>query len=420
MRRRFISRRGRALALVLVAGLLLPPCAAADIVPDYRITRVSLGTGGIQANGPSYYPVVSGNGRYVVFRSEAQSLCESETGKCIIVFDRFTRRSEQVGTDYPWPSPWSTTRPSISHDGRFVAFNTETGIYVWDRQSGQVSLVDVGVSSGANPGSPGISDDGRFVVFESWAANLVPHDTNDRTDVFVYDRTTGEIERVSVSTTGIQGNDRSIMPQISADGRIVSFMSLATSLVPGSTSGSFYVHDCETGETRWMPDSFTRPYALSADGRYLAYMALYWNGDQSIKLKLYRYDVEQTTREDSLIAISDSTEAQVPTNLSLSADGRFVAFASPYSTVVGGDGNYATDIFVYDTSAQLARLITRAPDQAQANGSSSYPSISADGRVVVFLSSADNLVPGDTNSAVDVLVYEAIDYAHAVHIPLFR
>ena len=97
------------------------------------------------------------------------------------------------------------------------------------------------VSSGGAQGndssfSPAISADGRFVAFDSVATNLVPGDTNGAADVFVRDRQTGTTRRVSVGPGGVQGNDVSVTPAISADGRFVAFESLATNLVPGDTN----------------------------------------------------------------------------------------------------------------------------------------------------------------------------------------
>jgi len=98
---------------------------------------------------------------------------------------------------------------------------------------------------------PSISDDGRYVAFYSLASNLVPGDTNDKSDIFVHDRQTGEMTLVSVASDGTQGNAESDSPFISTDGRHVVFYSWATNLVPGDTNGQWdiFVHDRERGET---------------------------------------------------------------------------------------------------------------------------------------------------------------------------
>jgi hypothetical protein len=98
---------------------------------------------------------------------------------------------------------------------------------------------------------PSISGDGRYVAFHSGATNLVPGDSNVRSDVFVHDRLTGETTRVSVASDGTEGNDFSLFSSISGDGRYVAFQSLASNLVPGDANGwwDVFVHDRVTGET---------------------------------------------------------------------------------------------------------------------------------------------------------------------------
>ncbi len=159
--------------------------------------------------------------------------------------------------------------PSISADGRFVAFfsdatnlvagdtNGADDVFVRDRKQGtteRVSVSSAGEQANAGtvrPPDPSISADGRFVAFESYASNLVAGDTYGTWDVFVRDRSAGTTELVSVSTAGEQGNDGSGDPSISADGRFVAFESSATNLVAGDTNGAddVFVRDRQAGTT---------------------------------------------------------------------------------------------------------------------------------------------------------------------------
>ena len=122
--------------------------------------------------------------------------------------------------------------------------------------SAQVTLlvsVDSGGAQGNSvSGDPSISTDGRYVAFDSLASNLVLGDTNGLEDVFVRDRLTGTTERVSISTGGTEGNGFSAIPSISADGRYVAFESVASNLVPGDTNGTrdVFVRDRQTGTTQ--------------------------------------------------------------------------------------------------------------------------------------------------------------------------
>ena len=117
-------------------------------------------------------------------------------------------------------------------------------------QTHRVSVSSSGVEGNGECGQyPRISADGRFVAFQSEASNLVPGDTNGVRDIFVHDRTTGETTRVSVRSDGAEANGYCGFPEISADGRVVAFMSYATNLVSPAAYNAVYVHDRQTGET---------------------------------------------------------------------------------------------------------------------------------------------------------------------------
>ena len=143
-------------------------------------------------------------------------------------------------------------RPSLSSDGRYVAFHSSTSnlvagdtngvadIFVHDRRMGKTSRVSTasdGTEGNNNSYDPSISSDGRYVAFYSYAANLVAGDTNGVADIFVHDRLTGETARVSTASDGTEGNNDSYDPSISSDGRYVAFESWATNLVAGDTNG---------------------------------------------------------------------------------------------------------------------------------------------------------------------------------------
>src|SRR5690606_11863360 len=141
-----------------------------------------------------------------------------------------------------------------------------------------------GTQADRNSLVPSISADGRFVAFQSVATNLVPGDTNGNNDVFVHDRQTGVTQRVSVASDGAQGNGISTTASISADGRFVAFQSAASNLVPGDTNGAtdVFVHDRQTGVTERVSvasdgaqgNANTSEASLSADGRYVAFQSV--------------------------------------------------------------------------------------------------------------------------------------------------
>jgi Tol biopolymer transport system component len=202
-----------------------------------------------------------------------------------------------------------------------------------------------------------ISGDGRYVTFVSAADNLVTGDTNGVADVFVRDLKTGTTERVSVSSLGVQADGPSVDPFISADGRYVQYTSHATNLVPGDTNG--------------VTDGFV-------------------------------YDrVTKTTTRVTLGngGVEGNGDGDLPT---LSADARYVAFVSDATNLVAGDVNGHRDVFVRDLQLGVTTRISVAPGGGESDGDSDAPIISANGRYVLFISSATNLVAGDTNGTQDV------------------
>ena len=221
---------------------------------------VSVTSNGAQVDSISWFPNISADGRFVAFNS----------GMHIFVHDCHTGETSRVsiasdGTLENSMSEYS----SISADGRFVAFDSYSSnlvavdtngnwdVFVRDRDKGETSRVSIASDgtqgSGGDPVAPSISADGRYVAFSSGASNLVPGDTNGSYDVFVHNLQTGQTRRVSIPSDGrTQGNGDSLYPSISADGRFVAFWSRASNLVAGDTNGApdVFLHDCQTGQTR--------------------------------------------------------------------------------------------------------------------------------------------------------------------------
>ena len=283
----------------------------------------------------------------------------------------------------------------------------------------RVSLAGDGTQGNSSSHWPSISADGRHVAFYSSASNLVPGDTNGKTDVFVHDRTTGATQRVSVAGDGTQGISTSWFSSISADGRYVAFLSYASNLVPDDPNNlwNFFVHDRSTGATQRVseagdgtqgsPDSI-RPFT-SADGRYVAFVSYATDlvpGDTNGTGDVFVHD-RSTGLTQRVSVAGDGTQGNADSVCpSVSADGRYVAFHSSASNLVPGDTNGTDDVFVHDRSTGATQRASMAGDGTQGNAISVRPSISADGRYVAFHSSASNLVPGDTTGTDDVFVHD--------------
>jgi Tol biopolymer transport system component len=289
----------------------------------------------------------------------------------------------------------------------------------------RVSVSATGDQADAESWADAVSADGRYVLFDSHGSHLVPGDTNGQTDVFVRDRQTGETSRMDVAGDGKQAR---FLPShgtsISADGRYAVFTSEAGNLVPGDTNEAtdVFVHDRQTGETTRVsvtPNSgqatgFSSDGVISADGRYVAFDSYArklvphdTNGGQDVFLR--DLQTGKTTRIDVSSYGRQTARGSQSGPPAISADGRYVAFASNAPNLVSGDTNRVTDIFVRDRKRGRTVRVSVGPRGRQArdtrsrNGST-LPSISADGRFVAFVSSATNLVSNDTNRMPDVFV----------------
>lgn len=283
----------------------------------------------------------------------------------------------------------------------------------------------VGVSSSGVLGDQGsihhaaITPDGRYVAFQSDSTNLVAGDTNGVRDVFVRDRQTGTTTRVSVSSTGVQGDDMSYRPTISADGRYVAFESLATNLVASDTNGwrDVFVFDRTTAQTTRVSVSTTGGQAngasysafLSADGRFIAFASQattlvpgFGNGLSQVYV---RDRVNGLTTSVSYAALGGPADDGC-FNPSLSADGRYVAFQTAASDLLATPTLGFVKIVVRDRSIGSLVIVSRSSSGAEALGDSRNAMISANGRVVAFHSAASNLVAGDTNFLTDVFVHD--------------
>jgi Tol biopolymer transport system component len=297
--------------------------------------------------------------------------------------------------------------------------NNLRDIFVFDRQSGmttRVSVNSVGEQGNGTSSFPKISGDGRFAIFNSYANNLVANDTNLVSDVFVHDLQTAVTERVSVSSQGTEGSWHSTRSGISSDGRFVAFESSAGNLVPGDTNGQddIFVHDRQTGQTTRVSVSSTGQEGngnsvapvISADGRYVAYASYSTNLVPGVFATPQVYLHDRQT--GSITVVSASSGGEVGNDgcgvLAISPDGRYVTYGSRASNLVEGDTNGQADVFVHDHILGITLRVSITPDGTQGNETSWGPAIAAGGQTVAFWARASNLVVGDNNGAEDVFV----------------
>jgi len=326
-------------------------------------------TAGPAGGGPSAQVSISADGRYVAFTSNAPDLVSGDTNGALDVFvlDRTTRKVTRLGLPggVPVPPGGSAQEPAISADGRVVAYTYRPPagfttvalgslVLAWDRTTGKVEVVSKN-SAGTNvAGSrqPSVSADGRYVAFVSDSASVAGKDGNAKPDVFRYDRTAKQTILISARTDGISTpSGTSNDPSISADVNLVAFVSDAGGTILRDEIGSgtqIYVRDVAAGVTTRVSDPPGAGSGEQADG-------------------------------------SSSAPA-------ISADGRYVAFESSATNLVAGDTNGAADVFRRDQTMGTTTLVSVTSTGAQADGSSGQAAISADGRVVAFASTAEDLV----------------------------
>ncbi len=414
--------------------------AAADVIttttttapPPTPFTRLmSIGLGGMAANGSSAHAAISADGRYVAFDSDASNLVPGDNNNRRDVFVRFVASNSIVRASLTSTGAQSTgtaQEPSLSADGQRVAFFTDGAlvpadtngvddIYVRDIGSNQTIWVSqgvAGVSANGLSNWPSISGNGRFVAFNSVASNLVAADGNGVQDVFVRDLLLNVTERVSVDSNEVEasgGGGGSFDSSISNDGLRVVFSSNETSLAAGTSARVRHIHlrDRALGTTTLLtvtpggspippPPGLVDEYSsqdpsISSDGAWVMFHSTspdLVSGDLNGVEDVFR--VSATGGSMTRVGLSTFEGQGEGANAMINSNGRYITFSSDFSG--------QREIYRYD--ADLVTTATFSVDTlgAPANGASRDSVISGDGRTIAFLSTATNLggtVSGGTN-----------------------
>lgn len=420
--------------------LLAFVCAALFISTSYAQTtqKISLNSLGAEATKTSFMPSISSDGILVAFASEANNLMSGDTNGTTDIFVRNTQTgvTQRVSIDsLGVQANGFCSNPSLSADGRFVAFRSEAnnlvagtsiahaGIYVHDRNSGTTEIISVDSSGGAangDSGHPSISANGLYVAFYSAADNLVFGDSNQQFDVFVRDRQNNITTRVSVDSNGNQGNGFSSLPAISDDGQHISFESSANNLVLGDTNGinDIFVHSRQSGLTeRVSVDSngsqgnggFIYPSSISGDGRFVAFGSFSDNlvaYDTNQVDDIFRHDRQtgETVRaSDSQWQYQSSYPCRAP---AISADGNFISFYSFDHGFIPGAQRGSINLLIRNVAADAIRAVSVNDVGVVANDDCFVSSISADGRYVAFESFATNLLLNGSNTHQSVFIHD--------------
>ena len=300
--------------------------------------------------------------------------------------------------------------------------NITYDIFVHDRTAWSTTLVSQGVTGLAGNGlstRPAISDDGNFIAYRSLASDLVIGDTNLIDDIFVYDVTTGINEMVSVSSLGIQGNLTSDRPTISGDGNVVAFWSDANNLVAGDLNlqRDIFVHNRALATTELISVSTggiqgngpsSRPN-LSADGNLVAFTSDASNlvaGDTNLAGDVFVRDIAAGTTELISIGLAGAPANGLSSVPVISGDGRYVSYRSSANNIVDGDTNKLRDVFLYDRQTGITTILSRSNTGAAGNGDASRPAINTDGSKILFQTFASNMVANDNNLEEDAFIHE--------------
>jgi hypothetical protein len=407
---------------LLTAGLfLLIPLVASG----QTTTRVNLGPGGTQANAWSSSPSISADGRFVAFSSSAWNLVPGDTNNYedVFVHDRQTGVTSRVSVATGGvQANGRSSGPALSGDGRYVAFGSEAtnlvsagsrGVFLHDRQTGETTRIATGFAGGAV-----ISADGRRVGY-SLSGYLLVHDRVTNTTVTVTRGLDGLPFALSL------GGDLAL----SADGRWASFwygnLSPPTTPPfpnPGLVVGGLYVRDLEMDVLTLVSvasdgsaSSGMSP-SLSADGRFIAFLSRDFDlvpGDVNGMPDIFVRDMHLGVTTRVTVGVGGSEPAGGVTGCMypvISTDGRYVAYWADFTNIVPGDTNSLADMFLYDREAETTERVNLRSTGGQSLGSlNGNAALSANGRAVVFGAHASDLVPGDTNALPDIFVRDRGD-----------
>lgn len=363
------------------------PHSAPNVAPRWDL--VSANPAGAAANGASGDAAISADGRVVVFRSEANDLVPGADAGAAGVYARDLAAGSTRLAGVVWAGNQSHLAlhdaPAVSGDGRVVAFRSVSGaaagggerlgLFVWDGggPARQVDLAPGGAPPDGLSSAPSLSHDGRLVAFHGWATNLVPGDDNRRPDVFVHDRTTGATRLISRGTGGRPARGTSMRPWLAAGGGVVVWESDAPDLVPGDDNG---------------------------------------------RVDVFAMDLATGTIELVSVATRGGRTTRDSHSASVSADGRFVAFASDAGELSPSAVAGAPAVYLRDRLRGITTLVPAPFDGSAWDGDADRPALSPDGCCVAFRSTSRSLVPGKTDDEAEVFVFERRAGTLARHRPV--
>lgn len=421
------------LIAALAIGLVVVPAEGSPGITE----RVSVTSAGEEvANTSSITTSISGDGRFVAFEFGGH-LVPEDVGQepDIHIRDRQTGVTERIGLGPGGQEGnWSSWNPIISQNGRFVIFysyasnlvpddtNDWPDVFFYDRTVGmteRVSLGDNGEQASDQGSSPaGVTNDGRYVLFTSYASNLVAGDANAVGDVFLRDRVAGSTERLSVGGNGDEGNAASRAGSITPDGRFVAFASDASNLVAGDMNGTGDAFVLDRQMSSLDRISVARPLGggdlsiagvtISDDGRFVGLAA----EDPGILRYAFLYDRQLETMTRLGLGAGGVEPDGSSGEPLISGDGSVVVFGSDATNIVpeaaAGCVRYVgcNAVYAYNRHSGTTQAVSVTPEGRLGNGGSGPASVNQNGKFVAFESSSSDLIANDTNLTNDAFVRE--------------
>jgi len=401
-------------------------------------TQITRSASGGFPNDNSLRPSLSANGRFVAYESEADDIVANDSNRRsdIFVFDLQTLETERVSVDqWGFHGILDSYAPAISRDGRFVAFHTKArnlvrndtndanDVVVYDRQTGipaRISVATDGSEANGDSTFPAISEDGRFVAFQSTATNLIANDNNDRDDIYVHDRDTGNTKLISQNLAGQVAAEESDTIGISATGRYISFVSRANNLVDSGSGDAvkIFVHD-QQNNSNFAPgvysndislpsvipgDQASRNSVVNADGSIVVFESRSENllaPDPQLNTPgLYALNTLTGTME---LISDDYYRASISGyDPQISADGFFIAMNGREDGTIG-TGDH--EIQLYNRSDRTRKVVNRLADGTLMDRCW-LRSLSADGRFI-GMGCDEDILPGDSNDTWDAMVVDS-------------
>ena len=416
-------QRTRIAAYVVVSLSLV---AATNLMPKkHQTVPLIVAPSGDAPNDSSRSPILAGSGKVAALATNATNLVGTDVDAVrdilVVKLRKGLITCASVSTEGV-KADGDSDDPALDKRGRHVAFaslatnlvegdsNGVQDIFVHDvRTAGTVraSVATDGTEADGPSQQPWVSSSGRYVVFASEATNLVADDTNGASDIFLRDLVAGTTQRVSVAADGTQGDGDSLLPRVSGTGRYVAFVSQAQNLVAldDNNSRDVFVRDLKTGAMEIASVSTGGAAAnghcdtlsLSANGRYVAFDSRAGNldvADEHEGLDVFLRDRRKhTTKLVSKVA-GDGVVDGASTQPALSGNGKWLAFSSGATSLVPGDLNEATDVFRVKLKSSYLERVSVSSTGSEADNTSDSPALSRSGKFVVFSTRATNLFGG--------------------------